>query len=201
MISIPEYATHFSTAFPDLSTAKPWEITLNIENLIRDKIKSLGQDFRIQNEIAVHKNAKIEEGVVLKRPIIISADCFIAAHAYLRGGVFLGDKVVIGPGCEVKSTIILSNSNLAHFNFVGDSIVGSFVNVEAGAIVANHYNERKDKIISVRLGDKLVSTSAEKFGALIGDHSRIGANAVLSPGTILKPESIVKRLELVDQSQ
>lgn len=200
MISTNEYAKQFSTVFPDLSTVKPWEITRNIESLIRELIKNLSQDFRIHNETAIHRNAKIEEGVILKGPMIISADCFIAAHAYLRGGVFLGDKVVIGPGCEVKSTIILNNSNLAHFNFVGDSIVGSFVNVEAGAIAANHYNERKDKTISVRLNDKLISTSAEKFGALIGDHSRIGANAVLSPGTILKPESIVKRLELVDQN-
>ena len=38
-----------------------------------------------------------------------------------------------------------------------------------------------------------------KFGALIGDGTRIGANAVLSPGTILAPNSIVKRLELVEQ--
>jgi len=34
---------------------------------------------------------------------------------------------------------------------------------------------------------------------LIGDHSRIGANAVLSPGTILAPHTVVARLELVDQ--
>jgi acetyltransferase-like isoleucine patch superfamily enzyme len=38
-----------------------------------------------------------------------------------------------------------------------------------------------------------------KFGALIGDHCRIGANAVLSPGTILKPGTVVPRLALVDQ--
>jgi acetyltransferase-like isoleucine patch superfamily enzyme len=34
---------------------------------------------------------------------------------------------------------------------------------------------------------------------LIGDHTKIGANAVLSPGTLLAKKSIVKRLEFVEQ--
>lgn len=199
MIEITKFAASFTTAFPNLSTEKPWEITQNLERLVREKLKTLGSEFRVQNEIAVHKNATLEEHVVLKGPIIIYPNCFIAAHAYLRGGVFLADKVVIGPGCEVKSVIVLNNSTLAHFNFAGDSIIGSFVNVEAGAIIANHYNERQDKTISVRVDGKIISASTNKFGGLIGDHAKIGANAVLSPGTILPPKSIVKRLELVDQ--
>ncbi|MBO5563850.1 MAG: hypothetical protein J5939_09090 [Bacteroidales bacterium] len=38
-----------------------------------------------------------------------------------------------------------------------------------------------------------------KFGSLVGDGCRIGANAVLSPGTILPPKTIVKRLQLIEQ--
>ncbi len=37
-------------------------------------------------------------------------------------------------------------STLAHFNFAGNSIIGSHVNLEAGAVIANHYNERTEKI-------------------------------------------------------
>src|SRR6266853_1938773 len=44
-----------------------------------------------------------------------------------------------------------------------------------------------------------VQTGVAKFGALIGDHSRVGANAVLSPGTVLAPHTLVARLELVNQ--
>ena len=44
-----------------------------------------------------------------------------------------------------------------------------------------------------------LQTGMAKFGSLTGDHSKIGANAVLSPGTLLLPNSIVKRLELVNQ--
>jgi tetrahydrodipicolinate N-succinyltransferase len=36
---------------------------------------------------------------------------------------------------------------------------------------------------------------------LVVDNSKIGANAVLSPGTILEKNSIVKRLELIEQTK
>jgi acetyltransferase-like isoleucine patch superfamily enzyme len=74
------------------------------------------------------------------------------------------------------------------------------VNMEAGSIIANHYNERIDKSIYVRIKNERVLTGVTKFGALVGDQTKIGANAVLSPGTILESKSVVKRLELIDQS-
>lgn len=180
--------------------AAPWDLTARLPTLILSKQAALGGDYSVDQGIAIHSTAVIEQGVVLKAPVIISANCFVGAHAYLRQGVFLGEGARIGPGCEVKSSYIGSGSALAHFNFVGDCLVGSHVNFEAGAIVANHYNEREDKRISVVYDGKMIDTGATKFGGIVGDHCRIGANAVLSPGTLLTPGSIVKRLELVEQT-
>lgn len=162
-------------------------------------LASLDSDYEIKDNIAIHRTAMMESGAILKGPLIIGPRCFIAAHAYLRGGVWLGEKVTIGPGCEVKGSILLGRSAAAHFNYIGDSIIGADVNMEAGAVIANHYNERADKSIYVKYGEAIIPTGSTKFGALIGDGSRIGANAVLSPGTLLSPHSIVKRLELVEQ--
>jgi NDP-sugar pyrophosphorylase family protein len=199
MINISTYIQQFKQLFPELENETPWEATQATQLVIAKKIKTLGPDYKISDNIAIHKDARIEEHVVLKGPVIVSAGCFIGAHAYLRNGVFLGDQVSIGPGCEIKSSFIFSHSALAHFNFIGDSIVGSHVNMEAGSVITNHYNERKDKIIQVLIDGLTVSTEVEKFGALVGDHSKIGANSVLSPGTILTPKTIVKRLELIAQ--
>ena len=124
----------------------------------------------------------------------------LAATAYLRGGVFLDRGVTIGPACELKSTIVFDCSSLAHLSFVGDSLVGSDVNLEAGVVVANHWNERPAQAIIVCVGGQTIQTGVVTFGALIGDHSRVGANAVLSPGTVLAPHTVVARLGLVDQS-
>ena len=199
MIQYPVYVKNFLTNFPELEKDLPWNIVAAVQNTIQQKIKSLSSDFKIKQDVAIHKKAQIEENVTLKGPIIVSNGCFIGAHAYMRGGVYLGEKSIVGPGCEVKSSLIMSGSALAHFNFVGDSLIGSYVNMEAGSIIANHYNERLDKTIYVMLNKKKTKIEVTKFGALVGDHSKIGANAVLSPGTILLPESVVKRLELVEQ--
>jgi NDP-sugar pyrophosphorylase family protein len=199
MIDYSAYVKNLLITFPEARNALPWDLLGSIQNIIVEKIKSLSAEFKINQDVAIHKKAKIEENVTLKGPLIISDGCFIGAHAYLRGGIFVGEKSVVGPGCEVKSSIILSGSSLAHFNFVGDSLIGSFVNMEAGSIIANHYNERLDKTIHVLINTKKTAISSTKFGALVGDHTKIGANAVLSPGTILSPQSVVKRLELVEQ--
>jgi UDP-N-acetylglucosamine diphosphorylase / glucose-1-phosphate thymidylyltransferase / UDP-N-acetylgalactosamine diphosphorylase / glucosamine-1-phosphate N-acetyltransferase / galactosamine-1-phosphate N-acetyltransferase len=119
--------------------------------------------------------------------------CYRAADFAARG-------VRIGPGCEVKGSLAMSGTTLAHLNFVGDSIIGRDVNIEAGAVLANHWNERPDKMIIEAAAGRCLSTGAVKFGALIGNGCRIGANAVLSPGTLLPPGAVVGRLQLVDQT-
>ena len=201
MIAANAYIRQLGILFPGLNEESPWSITANLLGILQEKIRTLGADFKIFNDVAIHKSVSIDSNAILKGPAIISAGCFIGAHSYLRGGVFLDENVSVGPACEVKTSFIFSHSALGHFNFVGDSLVGAFVNLEAGSVVANHYNERIDKHISVVVEGKRYSTGIEKFGALIGDHCKIGANAVLSPGTILPPNTIVGRLQLIEQAK
>ena len=190
------YIARFQDYFDD---DLPWLIIQNLESVIFEKIKLLSDDFEINNGIAIHKTAIVEKNAILKAPLIIEENCFVAANACLRNGVFLSKNVNIGMGVEIKSSIILNNSAIAHFNFIGDSIIGENVNFEAGSITANHFNERENKEIFVKIDDNIINTKVVKFGSLIGDYSKIGANAVLSPGTILKKNSVVKRLELIEQ--
>ena len=198
-MKLAQYTHQFNLLFPELNQLSPWSITTQGQEVILNKIKTLGGDYTIVNNVAIHKNAVVEDRVIMKGSIIISANCFVGAHAYLRGGVYLAEHVSLGPGCEVKSSFMMSHTALAHFNFVGDSILGSHVNMEAGSIIANHFNEREDKTIFVMIDGKRSAIDVTKFGAVVGDYTRIGANAVLSPGTILPSKSIVKRLELIEQ--
>lgn len=198
-LNLHDFIAGFSLAFPAQNDLLPWEITRDLVAILPRMIAALDSDFQIHDGVAIHRSATIESGVILKPPVIIHEHCFVGAHAYLRAGVYLGHHTTIGPGCELKSSVILDHSAAAHFNFIGDSMVGSYVNFEAGSILANHYNERSDKRIRVVHGRDILETHSEKFGALVGDRSRIGANAVLSPGTVLPPQTIVGRLQLVEQ--
>ena len=199
MINISEFISHFPEIIATDIDRPPWNVINDLKPLIEKAITQLNDEFNIENGIAIHQTATIERGVTLKAPLIISAHCFIGANAYFREGVFLDSAVKIGPGSEIKSSIICSQTAIAHMNYIGNSIIGSWVNFEAGSIAANHYNERTHKEISVKYKGTIVNTGQSKFGAIVGDHSKIGANAVLSPGTLLEKHTIVKRLELIEQ--
>lgn len=177
----------------------PWLITQQLVDIIAQLLATLGQEFSIDGDAAVHDSATIEAGAVIKGPAIIGPDCFLAAGAYLRGGVFLDRGCIIGPGAELKTSILFQQTKLAHLNFVGDSILGANVNVEAGAIIANYRNELADKEIRIEHDGVEVVTGVDKFGALVGDGVRIGANAVIAPGAIIGRKQTIPRLALVDQ--
>jgi NDP-sugar pyrophosphorylase family protein len=199
MIKVSEFISDFPISLPITNEMTPWGIVNEIEEIIKLLIENLDGEFYIEHGIAIHKTALIEKGVTMKAPVIINAHCKIGANAYFRQGVFLDESIKIGPGSEIKSTVICSQSAIAHLNYIGNSIIGGRVNFEAGSIAANHYNERSEKQISVKYRGEIVATGSTKFGSLVGDDSKIGANAVLSPGTILEKNSIVKRLELIEQ--
>jgi NDP-sugar pyrophosphorylase family protein len=201
MIDVKNYIENINVKFPQIDNFQPWKIIDNLEYQLMQIIKTLGNNYKIENNIAVHKTATIEHGVILKGTIIITENCFVGANAYLRGPIFLSNSVKVGPSTEIKQSIIFDNTAIAHFNYIGNSIIGQNINFEAGSICANHYNERKDKNIILTHSGKQIDTKTEKFGSLVGDNSKIGANAVLSPGTILEKNTIVKRLELIEQTK
>jgi UDP-N-acetylglucosamine diphosphorylase / glucose-1-phosphate thymidylyltransferase / UDP-N-acetylgalactosamine diphosphorylase / glucosamine-1-phosphate N-acetyltransferase / galactosamine-1-phosphate N-acetyltransferase len=187
--------------FAQHRAATPWWLTTNAEAVVRAILPQLGDGYRVDGDIAIHHTATIEAGATLKGPLVIGPRNFIANGAYLRGGCWLDADVIIGPGAELKTSFVFAGTKLAHFNFVGDSVLGARVNLEAGSIVCNYRNERADKEIRVRVDGTLHMTGVTKFGALIGDDGRVGANAVLAPGALLAPASVVTRTALVDQER
>ncbi len=188
------------TPFAECAGTLPWALTRSIEARLRDVLALLdSQAWQVQGDVAIHRSSTVEAGAQIKGPAVIGAQCFVSATALLRGGVWLSEGCVVGPGCELKSSWLGAGSKLAHMNFVGDSVIGREVNFEAGSIVANHRNERDDKRIRVRVDGELHTLEITKFGAMVGNHARIGANAVLAPGALLAARTVVPRLALLDQ--
>lgn len=98
----------------------------------------------------------------------IGKNCKIGPFAHLRGDVVLEDNVKIGNFVEVKKTTIKSNTNACHLSYLGDSEIGSNVNIGAGTITANYNPITKVKSKTV-----------------IEDNVKIGSNSVLvAPVTI-----------------
>jgi bifunctional N-acetylglucosamine-1-phosphate-uridyltransferase/glucosamine-1-phosphate-acetyltransferase GlmU-like protein len=183
-----------------LAVRSPWQLTSQSEGVVRALLATVDQtEFVVASEVAVHRTAKVESGAVLKGPLILGSDCFVASGAYLRGGCWVAQRCIFGPGAELKSSFVFPGTKLAHFNFVGDSVLGTEVNLEAGSIICNYRNERADKEILIRLGSTLHRSGCQKFGAVVGDRARIGANAVVAPGALVAPSTVIPRASLLDQ--
>ena len=98
----------------------------------------------------------------------IGKNCKIGPFAHLRGDVVLEDNVKIGNFVEVKKTTIKSHTNACHLTYLGDSEIGSNVNIGAGTITANY--------------NPLTKVKSKTF---IKDNVKIGSNSVLvAPVTI-----------------
>jgi len=98
----------------------------------------------------------------------IGKNCKIGPCAHLRGGVEVCDNVKLGNFVEVKKSKISSNTNVGHLSYIGDSELGSQVNIGAGTITAN-YN----------------AITKEKSKTILKDNVKIGSNTVLvAPVTV-----------------
>lgn len=177
----------------------PWKITSSSDNIIEQIILNLSsKEYKITWNIAVHKTAIIEQWAIIKEYSIIWKNCSLASWSYLRNWVYLGENVIIWPGVEIKSSFIFNKSRIAHFNFIGDSIIGENVNFEAWSIIANHFNE-DNRDIELLFENWIINSNTKKFGAIVGDNSKIWANSVLAPWSVLLPWKIVERLEYYKQ--
>ena len=137
--------------------------------------------------ISIGAGTIIEPGAYIQGPVILGPNNHIRHGAYIRGNVVTGKNCVIGHCTEIKHSILLNGAQAAHFNYVGDSILGNEVNLGAGVKLANYRLDHQDVILFLK-GQK-ISTGLRKFGAIIGDGAQIGCNAVTNPGTVIGPRA------------
>lgn len=172
----------------------PWEVVSRISGFLGARPSgtmagSVHPQAVVSGTVEIGEGTVVEAGAVIIGPAVIGKNCVIRAHAYLRGDVVISDNATIGHSVEIKNSIILAGAAVAHFNYVGDSIIGNKAHLAGGSILAN--TKLPPAEVIVRDGDAAYRTGREKFGAAVGDQAEIGCNAVLNPGSIIGPHSII----------
>ncbi len=143
----------------------------------------------IGDQVFIGAGTVVEDGVMIKGPAIIGSNCEIRHNAYLREHVIIGNNCVIGNSCELKNSLIFNHAQIPHFNYVGDSILGYKAHLGAGVKISNI--KLVPGNVTVELDGVPFDTGLRKFGALLGDHTDIGCNSVLNPGTVLGPRTVM----------
>ena len=143
----------------------------------------------IGEQVSIGAGTVVEDGAMIKGPAIIGRNCQIRHNAYLREDVIIGDDCVVGNSSELKNVLMFNNCQAPHFNYVGDAILGHKTHLGAGVKVSNIKLDGAN--VTVEMDGKPFDTGLRKFGALLGDGSEIGCNAVLNPGSIIGRGAII----------
>ncbi len=191
------YPWDLLTLLPD-SLAEEWEASdATIETELDPRVMLGGRE-----QVHVGERARIHPTAVIDAtagPIFISHDVEIGAHSVIEGPLYMGPgsrinphawlhgASAIGPVCrlggEIDGCIIHGYTNKQHSGFLGHAVVGSWVNIGAGAT----NSDLKNTYGSVRVPINGVNVDSRQmfFGAVIGDHAKLGINATLPTGAVV----------------
>lgn len=167
--------------------------------------EQLAEAFKIMN--SRHLNKLMDEGVTIVSPenteispeTIIGEDtvifphtfingkneigknCKIGPFSHLRGDCTIEDFVKIGNFVELKKSHVKSHTNISHLSYVGDSEVGSHVNIGAGTITANYNSITKEKNkTTIKDGSSIGSNTVLVAPVELGENSFIAAGSVIT---------------------
>jgi NDP-sugar pyrophosphorylase family protein len=148
----------------------------------------MGKPF-ISNHVFIGRGTVVEQGAMLKGPAWIGENCLVRSGCYVRENVIVGNGVVMGNSCEFKNCILFDEVQVPHFNYVGDSILGYHAHLGAGVILSNVKLDHGEISVSTPGGD--IATGLRKFGAIVGDRTEIGCNAVINPGSVIGRDCMI----------
>ena len=126
--------------------------------------------------IACHSIIKpysvVEEAVIDKRTEV-------GPFARIRPGTHLCENSRVGNFVEIKNTVLGEGSKASHLTYLGDSEIGSEVNIGAGTITCNYDGANKHKTV-IRDGAFIGSDSQLVAPVTIGKNTTIGAGSTIT---------------------
>ncbi|HDS45518.1 MAG TPA: hypothetical protein ENN68_05430 [Methanomicrobia archaeon] len=138
--------------------------------------------------VRLEEGARVERGAIVRGPTIIGRNTVVRSGAYIRGHLLVGADCLIGAGTETRQLLMLDHSHIPHRNFFVTSLVGNRVNVGGATDTANVLLNGKVVEIRITRDDGVTTaypTGMTKFGAIIGDDTKLGGQILLEPGTVI----------------
>ena len=134
-----------------------------------------------QGSIYVGEHTEIMEGALIRGPFALLSHSTVKMGAKIYGGT------TIGPGCkvggEIKNCVIQSHSNKAHEGYIGNSVIGEWVNLGADTNCSNLKNTF-NHVKTWDYASKEMKDSGETFlGCCIGDYVKTAINTMINTGT------------------
>ena len=158
------------------------DVIIDVGCVFEDKV-ILGDGVHVK-AYSILKNCEIKENTVIEPFSHIDASVVghhnkIGPYARLRPGSTLADNVHIGNFVELKNTVIGEGTKINHLSYIGDTEIGSNVNVGAGTITCNYDGANKHKTIIE--SDVFVGSDTQLIAPVkIGQGATIGAGSTIT---------------------
>lgn len=166
-----------------MDVGHPWDMldanAMLLASVGQNNEGTVEKDVYCSGQVSIGKGTVVKSGTYIEGPCVIGTDCRIGPHAYIRRATSIGDNCHIGHCTELKNSIIMPDTKIPHFNYVGDSIIGSGCNFGAGTKIANLRHDHA----TIRVAGK--DSRREKFGAIIGDDVQFGINCSINVGAVI----------------
>ncbi len=173
----------------------PWHVLGVMELLLRDLPTLVNPPEGVSGAVLLEDGVRILPGARVVGPAWIGAGTLIGNNSLVRGSM-IGRGVEIGYGCEVARSHVGDGCTF-HHNYAGDSVIDRNVGLGFGTVTGN-WPFYPPPVRSTVSGAR-VRTGMDKFGAVIGAHSRTGIGVLLNPGvkigarTFVGPGVVVSR--------
>lgn len=144
-------------------------------------------DFAILNAsegpIYIGKNAKIQEGAMVRGALALCDDSQLNMGAKIYGATTIGPHCKIGG--EVNNSIIFGYSNKGHEGFMGNSVIGEWCNWGADTNNSNLKNDYSEVKLWNYATERFEKTGLQFCGLIMGDHSKAAINTQFNTGTVI----------------
>jgi len=183
---------------------------------LRGRIKSIGRDVEIDvnvilsgeisigNNVRIGANCSIDNAVIeddveilsncVIEDAVIGTACRVGPFSRLRPQARLSNQVHVGNFVEIKKSTVAQGSKINHLSYIGDTNVGSGVNIGAGTITCNYDGVNKHQTII-------------EDGVFIGSNTQlvppvtVGKNATIGAGSTITKTAPAEKLTLTRARQ
>ena len=142
------------------------------KNVTIDPYVVIGEKVKIQNNVKIFSFSHLEK-------VKIENNVKIGPYARLRPGTILKSGTRVGNFVEIKKSIIGRSSKVNHLSYIGDSNLGSKVNIGAGTITCNFNGIKKNKT-KIKDNAFIGSNTSLVAPITINENSIIGAGSVIT---------------------
>ena len=133
--------------------------------------------------IYIGKNAKVQEGAVIRGPFSLGESAVVNMGAKIRGDSTVGPFSKVGG--EISNSVIIGYSNKAHDGFMGNSVIGEWCNIGADTNTSNLKNNYAEIKVWNYREERFINSKQQFCGLIMGDHAKCGINTMFNTGTVV----------------